>query len=133
MIDDFAKQDVYRGSRLDEVFKRATEVPGTTREEEEMMDALKAMMSASYETSPSEIDGYYVFKIIVGDRNYYPVKGTLRTLNTGWIIFQCAVTPSYREPIYYTLPARQQQPVYEWRKEEEEPAEEKANYGLMVA
>lgn len=133
MIDDFAKQDIVRGVSLDDVFARGTEVPPSTTEEDEMMDALTALMMRGYDTSPAELDGYYVYKIIAGDRHYYPAKGTLRTLNTGWIIFQCALAQTGgAAPIYYTLPAVQQQPVYQWLKEEE-PAEEQVNYGLRVA
>lgn len=122
MIDDFAKQDIVRGVSLDDVFKSETELPAAT--EEEMMDALKAVLSTAYDTSPKELDGYYVYKIIYADRHYYPVKGSLRALNTGWIIFQCALAQTEgATPVYYTLPAAQVQPVYQWLKEESEMAQ----------
>lgn len=126
MIDDFAKQDMYRGTRLDDVFKQAGEaLAEDTPEGDDMMDALTSVIREAFQSSsPVELDGYYVYKIITSDRAYYPAKGTLRTLPTGWIIFACALAHSEgTPPVYYTLPAAQQQPVYQWLKEEGEVAE----------
>jgi hypothetical protein len=121
MIDDFAKQDMVRGVSLDDVFTRP-EV-GTPEENEgrDMVDAMVASIQAMYsDTSPKELEGYYVHRIIYGDRVYYPVKDTLRPLNTGWIIFQDALNES--EVAWITLPAKQQQPIYYWVPNEETAA-----------
>lgn len=134
MIDDFAKQDMVRGVSLDDVFTRP-EI-GTPEENEgeamvqAMLDSIQAMYS---DTSPKELEGCYVYKLIYGDRAYYPVKDTLRPLNTGWIIFQDALNEA--EIAWITLPAKQQQPVYYWVPDASSEASESVveNYGLKVA
>lgn len=113
MIDEFAKQNTARGLTIEDVFKQAAdELAAATDEGDNMMAALEAVVQAITESIP-ELDGYYVYKVIVGDRHYYPVEGTLRLLATGDLIFASALRGEGDEPTYYTVPSALR-PIFYW-------------------
>lgn len=113
MIDEFAKQSTARPVTVEDVFNRAAEELADDNDARTaMMEALEAVVQAITESIP-ELDGYYVYKMIVGDRVYYPVEGTLRLLATGDLIFASALTEEGDKPTYYTVPSALR-PIFHW-------------------
>jgi len=85
MIDEFAKFDGNKGLNLDEAVREAEQAVADADTWEEVMRALAELMSGACAT---ELDGFYPYSFQIGDRFYYPAKGTTRRLPTGWIIFK---------------------------------------------
>lgn len=120
MIDEFAKFDGSERLSLDDVFKDL----GTTEDGgfwDELGEALQKYIDAS---ATPELDGYFPYKLIVGDRHYYPRVDTLRKLSTGWVIFVDELTsPDDQKPCYVTVQHSVITAIY-WLPKREDEAEE---------
>lgn len=120
MTDDtFTKFNGTRGTTLEEVFADNKRDADGGDFWEEMSKALQGVME---NFDPTELAGYWPYKVLTEGRTYYPRQDTLRNLLSGWTIFVDDLNSHPDEkPVYVTVQSQEIESIT-WLPKDTAPA-----------
>jgi hypothetical protein len=107
-IDEFIKVDDTRGMNLDDVFGSSTTPTEEADSEEAALGRILELLKPERPPLPAELEGYYPYRLLIGDRYFYPRKGTLRLSSPYDVIFvdELYTDDEDVKPTYMTVPLK---------------------------